>query len=93
MSKDKMHITHSQKNVIRETDKFKTWNYPWNYNFYYNFPAPENYIVAEAGGPQIAENGMMYFVGSFIAHIYRKGNYRFECEFNRDKVNVTCRKI
>ena len=88
MSKDKMYITNSQKNVIRETDKFSTWYYNL-----YNFFTPENYIIAEAGAPQIAENGTMYFVGSFIAHIYRKGNYRFDCEFNRDKVNVTYRKI
>ena len=88
MSKDKMHITHSQKNVIRKTDKFSTWDYDL-----YAFAAPDNYILAEAGGPQMAENGTMYFVGSFIAHIYRKGNYRFECSFNRDEVTVTCKKI
>lgn len=88
MSKDKIHITNSQKNVIRETDKFSTYFFNL-----YNFSAPENYIVFEAGAPQMAENGTMYFVGSFIAHIYRNGDYRFDCEFNRDKVNVTYKKI
>lgn len=37
-------------------------------------------IIFEAGN-SIKENGEHYFIGSFIAHIYRKGKFRFDCKF------------
>ncbi|MBP5457587.1 MAG: hypothetical protein J6Y37_13940 [Paludibacteraceae bacterium] len=36
-------------------------------------------VTAESG-TEIMINGRLSYVGVFHAHIYRKGNYRFECE-------------
>lgn len=33
------------------------------------------------GGTTTVENGEDHYIGSFIAKIYRKGKYRFDCRF------------
>ena len=55
-------------------------------------------IIFEAGSTQIAEDGREWFIGSFIAHIYRKGKFRFDTRFEKwgnmeQVVSVLHRKI
>lgn len=71
----KMHITLSQEMVINlAVDRPKNWRE--------ESPA-KSYIIFEAGGPQIAEDGRTWFIGSFIAHLYHRGDYRFDTKFER----------
>lgn len=74
MDNKKMHITASQDAIIslalgRRDRK------PYN--------REKSWIVAEAGGPQMAENGREWFIGSFIAHLWHRGTYRFDTKFER----------
>ena len=38
-------------------------------------------IIFEAGGAQMANDGREWYIGSFIAKIYRKGTFRFDTKF------------
>jgi hypothetical protein len=60
-------ITDGQDNAISQTIGF------------YNMD--KSNIVCEGGSEQKNNNGDNCFIGSFLAHIYRKGVYRFDCKF------------
>lgn len=74
MEKNKMHITASQDKVIGLTFN-EQGKKPYN--------RERSWIIAEAGGPQMSEDGREWFIGDFIAHIYRKGVFRFNVKFER----------
>lgn len=55
--------------------------------FFGNYNREKSYIIAEVG-----VNYSVPFKGEFIAHIYRKGDYRFyDC--NNGKVNFRWERI
>ena len=74
MDKNKMHITPSQDAVIalHFNEQGKK---PYN--------REKSWIICEAGGPQMDDAGRNWFIGTFWAHIYRKGDYHFETKFER----------
>ena len=85
----KMHITFSQEMVINlAVDRPKCWS---------NDDPNKSYIIAEAGGPQMANDGRMWFIGSFVAHLYHRGNFRFDAKFEniggKQYVSVDHKKI
>lgn len=69
-----MHITASQDAVISLAIGGRGRK-PYN--------REKSWIVSEAGGPQMAENGREWFIGSFIAHLWHRGTYRFDTKFER----------
>ena len=69
-----MFITESQNNVIL----LATYNYarqPYNRD--------KSWIISEDGAPQYDELGRYWFVGTFVAHLWHRGDYRFEVKFER----------
>ena len=46
-----------------------------------NYNREKSSIIFEAGNTNKDEDGRPYFDGDFIAHIYRKGKFRFTCYF------------
>lgn len=44
-----------------------------------NYNREKSSIIFEAGSTNKDKNGIAYFNGDFIAHIYRKGKFRFSC--------------
>lgn len=51
-------------------------------------------IIFEGGNETKDGNGNACYIGSFIVHIYRKGKYRFDCEFIGEReYSVEKRKI
>ncbi len=84
---DKMRITVSQQMVINlAMNNPKGW-----------MNDEKSYIIAEAGGPQMAEDGRIWFIGSFLAHLHYRGNFRFDTKFerigNKQYVSVDHKKI
>ena len=84
-----MHITLSQEMVINlAVDRPKNWR---------EDGADQSYIIMEAGSPQMANDGREWFIGSFIAHLWHRGNYRFDCKFEniggKQYVSVDHKKI
>ena len=80
-----MKITDVQDYSIRLPYQFEKYN------------REKSYIIFE-GGTEEEYNGHKVFVGSFIVHIYYKGNYRFDCKIEtwgdgRSVYSVTHKKI
>lgn len=83
-----MHITESQNNVI---------SLALNEQGRKPYDRSKSWIIAEAGGPQMSEEGREWFIGSFLAHIHRKGTFRFDTKFETlggmEYVNVEHKKV
>lgn len=62
----KMHITDGQDEAIRLSLD--------------NYDRERSDIIAE-GGSDTEWDGKKYYIGSFVAHVWRKGRYRFDCRF------------
>ena len=46
----------------------------------FNYNREKSSIIFEAGTNVNDRSGRMVFVGSFIAHLYHRGKFRFDCE-------------
>lgn len=76
-----MKISELEHDAIIWSEQFKSYN------------RDKSYIIFESASSCIF-NGTERFSGSFIAHIYRKGDFRFDCGVNTyGEYEVVTKKI
>lgn len=46
----------------------------------FNYHRDKSYIVCESGSNQKDKGGHNVFIGTFTAHLWHRGDYRFTCE-------------